>query len=211
MKMRQFAAVIVVGILAIASIIAVGSAASAQPMGLESTRPVSFGIGGGVSVPTSDAGEAFKNGWNGQGFVRLNLRSLPFSPRADFTFQKFDFDDVVIATPGLPGPELIAGGGTGQLFAGIADVQYFLLNSGSIRPYIVAGVGAYNFKTESDSVNVESSSTTDFGVNGGAGIILRLGAISAYIEGRVDNVYTDAGAITADQIKVVPVTFGLVF
>ncbi len=90
-------------------------------------------------------------------------------------------------------------------------MQYFLLHHGAVRPYIVAGFGAYNFKTESDSTDAESSSTTNFGINGGAGIVLRLGAISAYIEGRVDNVYSDAGAITADQIKVVPVTFGLVF
>ncbi len=87
MKTYSHAAVIVAGILTIVSIAAVCSTASAQYPGMESTRPVSFGIGGGVSVPTSDAGEAFKNGWNGQGFVRLNLRSFPFSPRADFTFQ----------------------------------------------------------------------------------------------------------------------------
>jgi hypothetical protein len=35
--------------------------------------------------------------------------------------------------------------------------------------------------------------------------------ISGYIEGRVDNVYTEKGVIDTDQIQLVPVTFGLTF
>jgi hypothetical protein len=40
---------------------------------------------------------------------------------------------------------------------------------------------------------------------------LKLGAISAYVEGRVDNVYTEAGMIDSNSIQVVPVTFGVTF
>ena len=169
---------------------------------LSGNRRVTFGIGGGVSVPVSDAKDAFKNGVNGQGFLGFNLGFL--RPRLDFTFSSFDFDDAKVATPG-----------TGQIMAGLANLQMYLIQSGPIRPYIVAGVGAYNIKTETDAtalLEATESSDTKFGVNGGAGLVIRLGsAVSLYAEGRVDNVYTDKGFIDTDQIQVVPVSFGLVF
>ena len=170
-----------------------------------SNRIVSIGIGGGVSVPVSNAGDAFETGFNGQGFVRFNLHQLPIQPRVDFTFSKFDVKDVKLQTPGASG--------TGQIFAGIANVQYSFMHSGLLRPYIVAGLGAYNTKTDISGVpNVSGSSSTDFGINAGLGAVFKLGsAVSGYIEGRIDNVYSSKGMINADQVQVVPVTFGLVF
>jgi opacity protein-like surface antigen len=172
---------------------------------LSNNRFLSFGLGGGVTVPVSDAKDAFKNGFNGQGFVRLNLRFLPVSPRLDFTFSKFDLDDAKVGTTG-----------TGQMLAGLANLQMYLIHGGPIRPYIVAGVGAYNVKTETDAAGAVTSqevSDTRFGVNGGAGLVIKLGSLlSLYAEGRVDNVFTqDKGLIETDQIQMVPVSFGLVY
>src|SRR5262245_44080965 len=56
-------------------------------------RFVTFGVGGGVSVPVSDAGDAFKNGINAQAFVRFHPPVLPVIPRLDFNYSKFDLDD----------------------------------------------------------------------------------------------------------------------
>jgi len=171
---------------------------------LSSNRLISFGIGGGVSVPVKDAQDAFKQGVNGQGFVRFNLHFLPIQPRLDFTFSSLDFDEAKVGFTG-----------TGQVMAGLANLQMYLVQSGPIRPYIVAGVGAYNIKTETDatsSLAATEISETRFGVNGGGGLVIKLGSVvSLYAERRVDNVFTDKGLIEADQIQVVPVTFGLVF
>jgi opacity protein-like surface antigen len=170
---------------------------------LSGNHLVSIGLGGGVTVPVSDAKDAFKNGFNGQGFVRLNLHFLPVSPRLDFTFSKFDLDDAKVGTTG-----------TGQVLAGLANLQMYLIHGGPIRPYIVAGVGAYNVKTEIDASGAASEqeiSDTRFGVNGGAGLVIKLPVVSLYAEGRVDNVFTDKGLIDSDQIQVVPVSFGLVY
>ena len=151
-----------------------------------------------------DAQDAFKQGVNGQGFVRFNLHFLPIQPRLDFTFSSLDFDEAKVGFTG-----------TGQVMAGLANLQMYLVQSGPIRPYIVAGVGAYNIKTETDAtalLEATESSDTKFGVNGGAGLVIKLGsAVSLYAEGRVDNVYTDKGFIDTDQIQVVPLSFGLVF
>jgi opacity protein-like surface antigen len=179
--------------------------AQAEPSGMESTRAVSFGLGGGVSVPVSDAKDAFNNGFSGQGFVRFNLKGLQFAPRLDFTFSRFDVSSAQLATPGASG--------TSQIFAGLANLQ-MMFNVGPVRPYIIAGVGAYNLKTDVTGVpNTSSTSDTRFGVNGGGGVLFKLGrAVSAYVEGRIDNVYTDTGGfINTSQVQVVPVTFGVVF
>ena len=193
--------------LAALALVSLTSAAHAQ-LGMASSaghRLVSFGIGGGVSMPVSDAKDAFDTGFNGQGFVRLNLNQLPIMPRVDFTFSRFDISDAKLATPGASG--------TGQIFAGLANLQYSILPMGPIRPYIVAGVGAYNTKTDVTGIpSYTNTSSTDFGINGGAGVTFKLGSmVSGYVEGRVDNVYTKKGLKNSDQIQVVPVTFGLVF
>lgn len=189
------------------ALLSLSSLAHAQMSSAEtgSNRIVSFGIGGGVAVPVSDAKDAFNNGFNGQGFVRFNLHQLPIQPRIDFTFSKFDVKDVHLQTPGSSG--------TGQIFAGIANVQFALTHSGTIRPYIVGGIGAYATKTDINGVpNVSGKSSTDFGINAGAGVLFKLGTmVSGYAEGRIDNVYSNKGLINADQVQVVPVTFGVVF
>lgn len=189
------------GIAALLSLIP--ALASAQMHSeLSSNRMVTCGIGGGVSVPVKDAKEAFKNGVNGQGFIGLNLGFL--QPRVGVSFSSFDLDDAKVGMTG-----------TGQVLAGLANLQLFLIQSGPIRPYIVAGVGAYNIKTETDAIGAlaaTETSDTRFGVNGGGGFVIKLGnVLSLYAEGRVDNVYTDEGLIDTDQIQVVPVTFGVVF
>ena len=191
-------------------LVSLGSAARAMDMNqMESPRWISFGIGGGVSVPVADAKDAFKTGYNGQGFVRFNLHGLPIQPRIEFSLSHFDVDEVKVGTTG-----------TGQVMAGLANLEFPLLQTGPIRPYIVAGLGAYNLKTELDpgvmalqrDNTPTSASDTKFGVNGGGGVMLHFGhTISAYAEARVDNVFTDQGVIDTKQIQVVPVTFGVVF
>ena len=173
-------------------------AASAQ-VGL-AKHFVTLGVGGGMSVPVSDAGDAFKNGYNIQAFARLNTPKLPVMPRFDLDFSRFDLDDTQIGVPG-----------TGQILAGLANLQIGILPLGPVRPYVIAGVGGYNLKTETEGATPTSVTNTHFGINGGAGVALHLGMINGYVEGRIDNVFTDKGVIDTNQIQVVPVTFGLTF
>lgn len=174
------------------------SAASAQA-GL-AHRFVTVGVGGGMSVPTSDAGDAFKNGFNVQGFARLNVPKLPVMPRLDLNFSRFDLDDTQVGMPG-----------TSQILSGLANLQIGILPLGPVRPYVIAGLGAYNLKTETEGPSPTSVTDTRFGINGGAGVAFHLGMINGYLEGRIDNVFTEKGMIDSEQIQVVPVTFGLTF
>lgn len=187
--------------ISLAALVLLASAGVAQAqVASVAKRFVTFGIGGGMSVPVSDAGDAFKNGINAQGFVRFHPPALPVIPRLDLNYSKFDLDAAQTLLPG-----------TSQILSGLANLQMFILPMGPIRPYIIAGVGAYSLKTETEGVGGISQSDVRFGINGGGGLVLNFGAVSAYVEGRVDNVYTEAGMIDTDQVKVVPVTFGVTF
>lgn len=173
-------------------------AASAQ-VGL-AERFVTVGLGGGMSVPVSDAGTAFKNGFHVQGFARLKVPSLPVMPRFDLNFSRFNLNDAQIGVPG-----------TSQILAGLANLQFSVLPLGPVRPYMIAGVGAYNLNTKTEGISPTSVSHTNFGINGGAGVALNLGKLHGFAETRVDNVFTQKGMIDSKQIQVVPVTFGLTF
>ena len=167
------------------------------------SRFLTFGVGGGVSVPVTDAADALKNGFNGHAFVRLNLAALPIAPRFDISFQRFDAKEATLSS-GVTSA-------SSQLLSGLANVTFPLMH-GPIQPYVLAGLGIANVKGTSETVTGSSSTTsTDFTIDGGAGVLLRLGSLSAYVEGRLDNVYTSSDVIDADQIKVVPVTVGLTF
>ncbi|MGH7711597.1 MAG: hypothetical protein ACREOG_09940, partial [Gemmatimonadaceae bacterium] len=56
-----------------------------------------------------------------------------------------------------------------------------------------------------------TESSVEFAINGGAGIALRLFGLEAFVEGRLNNVYTDKGAIDTKSIQMIPVTFGIIF
>jgi opacity protein-like surface antigen len=122
------------------------------------------------------------------------------------TFSKFDLSDAALSTSG-PGTT----SGDTQMLAGLADARVEVFHMGPIHPYLTVGLGAYNLKTELESGGTsESSSDTEFGINGGGGLALVFGRLSLYAQGRVDNVYTKSGGvIDKDAIQFVPVTFGL--
>jgi hypothetical protein len=193
-SMRSTARVIAV----LAVLVSTPLAASAQ-VGL-AERFVTVGVGGGMSVPVNDAGTAFKNGFHMQGFARLKVPSLPVMPRFDLNFSRFNLDDAKVGVPG-----------TSQILAGLANLQLSVLPLGPVRPYLIAGVGAYNLKTSTEGTSPASVTDTKFGINGGAGVALNLGKLHGFAETRVDNVFTEKGMIDSQQIQVVPVTFGLTF
>ena len=87
-----------------------------------------------------------------------------------------------------------------------------LIKLGPIQPYVTAGLGAFSVQDEiTTGATTTDESNMRFGIDGGAGFTLKLGRLEAFVEGRVQNVYTEAGAIDAKTIRAVPVTFGILF
>lgn len=166
-----------------------------------SPRTVRVGFGGGISVPRSDYRDALKNGVNGEGFLLVDPPG-PFPPlRFNLSYQKFDFKEALAA----------GSNGDSQIFGGTGGFSVDLIR-GPVRPYITAGVGAFNVKTSFEGpASSGDVSSTKFGIDGGAGLAVQIGRIDAFLEARIQNVYTERGVIDQKTIQLIPITFGIVF
>ena len=160
---------------------------------------LSIGFGGGTIVPVGDAKDDFKSGYTGQGFLLIHLGPLP-AIRLNLAFQRFDYKEAL----GIPN-------GHANILSSTGGLQINLL-SGPVRPYITAGIGAFDIRSTSDSVagTTKTTSKVHFGIDGGAGLAVTIGRVSAFGEGRVQNVYTnDGGVINRKSITQLPVNVGI--
>ncbi|HEX6048775.1 MAG TPA: hypothetical protein VFZ21_05895 [Gemmatimonadaceae bacterium] len=203
----------------VALLFAAGSTAVAQvrmsPTGGASERPVSIAIGGGASVPIGSYKDALKAGWNGQGSLIFNLGGLPLALRADLNYNQFTFKEDLTFSPGGGGTFTPTDDVTQQILGGLANIT-IPFAMGPITPYVTAGLAGFNIKTKLGNAapGVDDESETKFAVNGGAGLSLRILGASAFIEAKLNNVYTDDKFISNKELKAlqfVPVTFGFVF
>lgn len=171
---------------------------------------VRVGFGGGVTVPVSDAKDFYKNGMTGTGFLLVRLLGGLPSLRFAFTYDRFDFKPDAFGGPTTGAADV----GHSQVLGGTAGIKVHLI-PGPIRPFVMAGLGAFNIQDVINATSSSSSTTaskTNFGVDGGAGIEIRLGRLSAFAEGRIQNVYTQSNGLKKlDAIQSVPVTFGIMF
>lgn len=182
-----------------------------------STRPVSVAFGGGASVPIGSYNDALKAGWNGQGSLIFNFGGLPLALRADLSYNRLTFKNDLVFSPGggTGGTVTTSNDMTQQILGGLANIT-IPFNMGPVTPYVTAGLAGFNIKTKLGDVVVGANdeSETKFAVNGGAGLSLRLLGASAFIEAKLNNVYTDRKVISSKELKglqFVPVTFGFVF
>jgi hypothetical protein len=162
-------------------------------------RPFQIGFGGGMSVPVSNAKDALKTGFHGQAMLKWKVPTMPLSLRGAVGYERMDLKSLA---PGVDG--------TGSILSGLGSVTLGM-PVGPIRPYVLAGLGAFNTKTE--VTGASSASETKFGINGGAGVEFNLGAISGFAEGKVENIFTDQGIGSAQDFstRIIPVTFGIFF
>jgi hypothetical protein len=201
--MIRFASYLVAALLAAAAL-PLDAAAQLPEMGGAGRRLIRIGFGGGVSVPTNDVASALDNGINGQAYLLIDTGILP-PFRFNLGYQKFDFKEAIL------------GGASGEstILSGVGGISMDLFRVGPVRPYITAGLGAFHITDQLDAQTTtpedESTSTTRFGIDGGAGLALRIGRLEGFIEARLQNVYTEAGFIDTRTITAIPVTFGVLF
>ena len=193
------------GMVALAACGAVALAAGPAGAGI-----VSVGLGGGVVVPVSDVDKAFDNGVNGHGFVKFNIPFL-FTPRVDFVFQSLDMKDASIIAPDFtPGTY---SGGSQEIASALAHAQFNIIKAGPIQPYLVLGAGISNFKVSADPTSGAESvthSTSEVTVDGGGGVLVKVGPVKAFAEGRISSLMNNGKLVDFDSIETVPVSFGVV-
>jgi opacity protein-like surface antigen len=181
-----------------------------------SGRPISFAFGGGASVPVGSYKDALKAGWNGQGSVIFHFAGLPLALRADLNYNSFTFKkDLPFSSGGTGASATTTEDITQQILGGLANVS-IPFHMGPVSPYITAGLAGFNIKTNLGDVvpGEQDESETKFAMNGGVGLSMKLLGASAFIEAKLNNVYTDGKLIGSKELKslqFVPVTFGFVF
>lgn len=163
---------------------------------LGAQRALSVGIAGGVSMPTGDLGDGVNTGWRALGTLALGSLMQPLGLRLDAAYDRFGFNDRVLA----------AAGGSGHLTVGSAtlNVTYRLPTTNSpLSPYLITGLGAYRTAC---SLGEGCGGATHYGWNVGIGSKLLVLGLRSFVEAR----YHRTGRGGSD-VHFFPVTVGLLF
>ncbi|MDQ3136784.1 MAG: porin family protein [Gemmatimonadota bacterium] len=186
--MVRVAAAVAIGLVGILASARVGHAQGAE-----------FSLGAGASIPLSDYGDFAKTGYHGLVGISFAPSSFPLGIQVDGQYHRLKQDEAF-------------GNRTSQIIMGTGNLIYKFKTSedSKFRPYLIAGAGIYNFKLVSGDdvagpgVGNLGNTSTDFGLNGGAGFDFKVGSIGAFIEGRFHNVFTDGS-----NLKFIPITAGI--
>jgi len=179
-------------VIGLAALVALPAMASAQE-----SRPVSFGVSGGLSLPVGDLGDGADAGYNITGHIGYKPASFTnLSFRGDVSFDRWGLknnDDVSFRSLGVTANAIYA---------------FPQTTPGVIRPYVLGGVGMYNSKSTIDVGNnsADVGSDTNVGVQAGAGINFQLSGFATFLEAKFVNVFTEGNSLT-----FIPITFGIKF
>jgi opacity protein-like surface antigen len=167
------------------------SAQAAQAQGF------SFGLGGGVVVPTGDLADGSSTGWSGTAQLRVKPPVSPLGLQVDAFYTRFGLD-------GVDGHSRILGATANALFAfpGVSPA----------RPYLVGGLGLYNSKATITGLG-SSESQTKFGLNAGAGFDFGLGKVNLFAEGRFHMIMKALADVNGNEKSayMIPLTVGVRF
>ena len=160
-----------------------------------------FSLGAGATVPLDDYGDFAKTGYHGLVAVSFAPSSFPLGIQIDGMYDRLKLESDVADR-------------TSQIIQGTANLIYKFKTSeeSTFRPYLIGGVGIYNFKLVSGNdvagpgVGNTGNTGTDFGLNGGAGFDIKSGGIGFFVEGRFHDVFT-----TGPNTKFIPITAGVRF
>jgi hypothetical protein len=167
-------------------------------------RIIQFVVNGGAAVPTGKFSDAHDMGLHAAGSIILNVLGLRLRPEATWT--KFNIKDAFKNNLPCTPPGCTTGAGSTQMIGAMGNIELPLFAG----LYVIGGVGELSLSTD-NAAGAATFKGAKFTIDGGAGWRARVGAISVFLEGRVNSVYTDQGAVNWKDVKVIPVTFGLVF
>ena len=200
-------------LLASAAFSLAASVATAQ---MATTRPVQLIVSGGVSVPTGGFSDSHDMGVHADASLLINALGRSLRLRPEMTYARFGVKELG-ALLGGANMHGAAGGrardaasdAVSSLIGGFANIEIPLGPAG-FQPFLLAGIGAIKFKSDI-SDGVSSVDATKTSLNLGGGVRFKLGPIGGLIEARFNNVPASDTEAFFKDMKMIPVTFGLVF
>jgi opacity protein-like surface antigen len=184
---------------------------------------VNVSVGGGVSLPTDEASQDLRTGYNWDVSGGYNVNRY-LSTNLDFSYNRWGLNNAALARFGEPG-------GRTSVWDVTFNPVLHLSPRSKIDPYITGGFGVYHVNLSlTEPVNqtifscdpffgfcfpqtatvdqvVASSRTTKGGFNAGGGFNFPLGGskLKFFMEARYHRMFSSSGA----DITYVPVTFGI--
>jgi len=159
---------------------------------------MSFGVGGGVVVPTGSLSDGNATGWSGTALMRVQPPASPVGLQLDAFYTRF----------GLEGID-----GHSRMLGATANAMFAFPSASPLRPYLLAGPGVYNGKTTIDGLG-SSDSETKLGLNAGAGFDFGMGKAQLFAEARFHAILKGTVDATSGEEKtayMIPLTVGLRF
>jgi opacity protein-like surface antigen len=211
MRYTAFVAAATIGLVAVSS----SAPAQEEEESMVSSSVVSYGIAAGATVPTGSLSNLHNTGWNVQGLVDWTSRTIPVGFRGDLEYHKLGGAQLTVTPSGSnAADDLSLWAATGNLL--------WLLRRGTatepITPYALAGVGLYHTSGDQTAISggaetTVSNSSTNFGLNVGAGVIWRISSFSTFAELRFHNVFNGAldDHLDKTNARFFPLSLGLRF
>lgn len=169
----------------------IATTAHAQSM-VAAAKPVSFGVAGGLSIPTGDFGDAFKSGFNVSAMGEIHQAAWPVAIRIEAQYDQFSAKDEI-------------GDGKVKSIGGLANVLYYFPSKAMVKPYVTGGLGLFHNKAD-DSICDGGCSSTKFAFDFGAGLQFQLTGISTFVEANWNSIQTEGSAT-----HMIPVRVGIKF
>jgi opacity protein-like surface antigen len=167
--------------------------ASGAATRLSAQMPVSFGVSGGLTVPTGDFADEVDNGFNVGAHLGVRQPGWPVGLRLDGQLNRFDLKDVSDTYVNIIGVSLNA----------------VLMSAGAttdLKPYLIAGPNFFHTASYSESPGVEEPSENNWGFNAGGGLQYQLSGFTTFLEARYNWVKSGDG-----HDAFVPITVGIMF
>jgi opacity protein-like surface antigen len=161
-------------------------------------QALSFGVGGGIVVPTGTLANGNGTGWSGTALLRAQPPASPVGFQIDAFYTRFSLDGV---------------NGHSRLLGGTANAVYSFPGVSMARPYLIGGLGLYNGKTTITGLG-SSNAATKFGLNAGAGFNFGLGKAQLFAEGRFHAMFKSVTDVSTGAEKtgyMIPLTVGVRF
>lgn len=164
------------------------SAIALASVPVQAQRRTSVGIAAGASVPIGDLGDATSTGFHVLGTIAISgSASAPLGFRIDGMYNS------------LSGK---SGGPDVNVWTVNGNLIYAFPGGMTATPYLIAGAGWYNSKTNESG----AQSSNDLGINAGIGARFALSGFSTFAEVRFHNIFSDPSSA-----RFVPLTFGILF
>jgi hypothetical protein len=161
--------------------------------GPAAAQGVTASVGGGVALPLGYLNSGTDPGVHGMAAVSVVPATFPVSVQIDAMYSRLG----------------LSGGFDGhfRVFQGTANAVYRFgaARGTTLRPYLIGGLGVYNYKTISEiTETLGEEADTDLGINGGGGVDIAAGSLRMFAEARYHDVFAPGR-----NAEFLPITVGV--